>query len=204
MYHYGGNNPVKYTDPTGCDDLLSTTRDELVIGYQIWDTIKNENIHFDLENKIKDLIDNNSYSQILAGAGIAGGLAGTAYGIYSLCSPVKNFIDKKYNGAMDKNDDLLSYGFDLKSLSWSYNNNAISKIKISFEGSSIKNLKSDALFERVLHKINDERGNILKFNMNFNISENSNENNIALSVSFSFNSKYREKNYEEIISSFTF
>ena len=60
------------------------------------------------------------------------------------------------------------------------------------------------MFERVLYKINDERGNILKSNIHFNISENKNESSLTFPISFCFNSKYREKNYEEIMSNFTF
>ena len=65
-------------------------------------------------------------------------------------------------------------------------------------------MKSDILFEKVFYKINEEKGNILKFNINFNISGKSCENDVSMSMSVVFNSKYKEKNYEEIISNFAF
>ena len=104
----------------------------------------------------------------------------------------------------DFNDDLKSKGIDILDLSYSYTTDA-SKMKLDFKGTSFSNLKTGFLYERVITKINDERGNILKFNTDFNISKDDKENcYINVTISFSLNSRYREKNYEEIISNFGF
>ena len=91
------------------------------------------------------------------------------------------------------NEDLLNAGVDIKNASYTYNNNDMTKFNISFKGTSFSNLKTAVSFEKVLYKINEEKGNALKFDMNANVSKNKDESNITFTISFLFNVTYKEE-----------
>ena len=196
LYHYAGNNPVRYLDPTGAFDIWNDSKN----GFSLWFNAVTHSGDVDVARNVSDFMNDNPEFWLVLGT--AGLMAGVGYGIYSLCPPVKSFIDGCCEWVMELNENMKSLGINISDLSYSYNNFDVTKFQITFNGSSISNFKTNILLEQVLYKINDERGNILSGNLNFDISKNYEE--IFFTISFSFNGKYREKNYEEIISSFTF
>ena len=127
LYHYAGNSPVKYTDPTGMFDLVEDSK----TGIALWFNAATNIGDIASAKNVSDFMnDNPEFWGVIGGAG---GVAGALCGIYSVCSPFKSFVDKSCNWIMDKNETLLSYGFDVPNLSWSYNNNDISKIKMNLK-----------------------------------------------------------------------
>ena len=91
--------------------------------------------------------------------GAAGGLAGTGYGVYSLCSPVKSFVDDCCDWV---NGDLHNAGFNILDASYTYNSNDTTKFNINFKGTSFSNLKTGVSFEKVLYATNNEKENTKK------------------------------------------
>ncbi|MBQ8680399.1 MAG: hypothetical protein IJ530_11645, partial [Treponema sp.] len=145
LYHYAGNNPVTYVDPTGREDdfkediknFVGIVKDEFVIGYKVYDMIANNEIHFDLEDKIKNLFDNNSYDKILTGAGLAGSIAGGGFLLYKKNSKFSDFVD----GAIKFGEDLQDFGFSFGNDFFSRNITKNFNLKLSLSGNflSIKN-----------------------------------------------------------------
>ena len=68
----------------------------------------------------------------------------------------------------------------------------------------LSNLKTDILLEKVLYRINDEKGNILRLNMNFKAREIKDTANMIFTISFSFNARFKEQTYEEFLLDSTF
>ncbi|MCR5290955.1 MAG: RHS repeat-associated core domain-containing protein, partial [Treponema sp.] len=198
LYHYAANNPLHYTDPTGLFDCLEDSQ----TGFLLWFNAAMDPQNIDTLNSVSDFMNTNpEFWGVLGGTGA---ILGTGYGIYSLCPPIKSFVDGCCDWARGFNNDLLSNGFDISDISYNYNNNDITKFTISFKDSSLSNLKTNMLFERVLHKNNEERGNIISFDSKFNVSTCKNENYLDFTITLSFNAKYREKKYEEIVSDIRF
>ena len=194
LYHYAGNNPVKYEDPTGMFDFWKDSK----TGFSLWFDVA-MNPGNDSAKKVTNFMNDNPEFWGVLGA--AGGLAGTGYGVYSLCSPVKSFVDDCCDWV---NGDLHNAGFNILDASYTYNSNDTTKFNINFKGTSFSNLKTGVSFEKVLYATNNEKGNIFKFNMDVNASKNQNKSNITFTISFLFNVTYREKNYEEIVPNLTF
>ena len=144
--------------------------------------------------------ENPQFWGVLSATGI---LVAKGYKVYESCPKFKKIVDNCYSWGLDLNESLKGIGIDLADFSYSYTTD-VSKLKLDFKGSSLNNLKTDFLYERVITKINDERGNILRFYTNFNISGDKENCCMDITISFSFNSRYREKNYEEILSNFDY
>ena len=194
LYHYAGNNPVKYTDPDGMFNVWKDSQ----TGFSLWFDVAT-NPKNDSAKRVTDFMnDNPEFWGVL---GVAGVLAGTGYGVYSLCPPVKSFVDDCCDWV---NGDLYKAGFDILNASYTYNSNDTTKFNINFKGTSFSNLKTGVSFEKLLYAINNEKGNVFKFNMDVNVSKDRKKSNITFTISFLFNVTYREKNYEEIVPNLTF
>ena len=206
LYHYAGNNPIKYTDPDGREeyDLINDTKEGVALIFKLVTKLPKsditvENCPFSEANALSNFMNEKpEFWAILGGVGL---LVGGGY----LCPPIKDTFNKAYDWLMQFYEDyILSNGFDIVNMSYSLNDNDITKFTAKINNISFGEgaLNTNILFERVLYKINDERGNIIKFNFNVDLLKD--KSNVTFGISFAINGQYRRKDFEKTLSNFSF
>ena len=208
MYAYGANNPVRYIDPTGqfikeVKHLWTGIKqffDFSKKGFSRWAgaVMNPENINS--LNAVTNFM--NESPQFWGVLGATGLLVAGGYKLYSTSPKIKMFVDGWCDYAVELNEAWLNKGGDILNTSYKYIINDETRFTIKIQ--DLSNLKTDILLEKVLYRINDEKGNILRLNMNFKAREIKDTANMIFTISFSFNARFKEQTYEEFLLDSTF
>ncbi len=144
----------------------------------------------------------NESPQFWGVLGATGLLVAGGYKLYSTSPKIKMFVDGWCDYAVELNEAWLNKGGDILNTSYKYIINDETRFTIKIQ--DLSNLKTDILLEKVLYRINDEKGNILRLNMNFKAREIKDTANMIFTISFSFNARFKEQTYEEFLLDSTF
>ena len=208
MYAYAANNPVHYIDPEG--QFIKEIRQFYTKAKQFGDFLKDgvsrwgaavmnpENLN-SLNDVTKFMNENPQFWGVLGATGI---LTAGGYKLYSTLPNLKRFVDGWYDYALELNEDWLNRGGDILNCSYKYNINDETCVTVKIQ--NISGIKTDILLEKILYKINNEKGNILKVNMNFKALDIKDTKNMFFTISFSFNARFKEQTYEEFLFNNTF
>ena len=167
LYHYAGNNPIKYTDPDGREDydLLEDTKK----GFSLWFNAITNIGDFNAAKNVSDFMnDKPEFWGVLLGLG---GIAGLGYMTYAKNDKIKSFVDDAIDWISYQNENLLDMGIDIQNQTYTYKRNSgftvsfdFSKINIS--GSTL-NLATDNI---TIMPFNDSTSLIAKLNCSVDIS----------------------------------
>ena len=101
----------------------------------------------------------NESPQFWGVLGATGLLVAGGYKLYSTSPKIKMFVDGWCDYAVELNEAWLNKGGDILNTSYKYIINDETRFTIKIQ--DLSNLKTDILLEKVLYRINDEKGNIL-------------------------------------------
>ena len=151
LYHYAGNNPVRYIDPDGREtgddyDIIEDTAKGFKLAYDVWENTTPENF----PNASTKAFENhvNEEPLFLAFAAGAGALVGGGYALYNSVSWINDLVSIFEYEYRITNNYLLENGIDVfnKTLTFKNHKSNITQ-SYNFTGSSIssENIKLKTL-----------------------------------------------------------
>jgi RHS repeat-associated protein len=187
VYHYAGNNPVKYVDPDGMEDKLGLgayvdlIKNIGALGSDIQSDLKKDTSDINQSDLMKRVGQMNEIFDAIGKSPIqfsmntlaAGTLGALGYSVYENDDSVNGFVNSAINKAGGINDRLMSKGINVMDQTLTFAGDNFGSIKTKFGGGkSEKNvlLTADNSFD---FRFNSSVSVSAQFGLGVNVSINS-------------------------------
>lgn len=119
MYHYAGNNPIKYTDPDGRDDEYNFIKDSIEgfkLIFNFVPKVSANNFPINEAKELENFINEKpEFLGVFFGTSLTTGmLAWTGFDLYSKNEGFSNFID----GCIDFYNGLVDFGLNFQTMEY--------------------------------------------------------------------------------------
>lgn len=188
LYHYAGNNPVKYTDPDGNSSFWDDSIKGFQLTFNVLQNVGNTKAATDFSEFM------NTTPEFWIVLGITGSLIGTGYLCYNNIEGLKSFVDDSIAWCSDANQFFLDKGLDIQKRTFTYKQDTgfmikVDFSKIGFSGESFT-LGSDNIFSLPIDRYSSVEAKLNYFlNISFKDIKNDsklNQFDISLGMVYKF------------------